>query len=1130
MNCSAADRSNGFQLSSLVQGFMLGLLIDFSIVPLVHAKEALKFERLWTADADMIMEGAPMVVDVNGDGDEEVLTAAYENIIVVDGTGKELWRFDTRGRYSTCPAIFERPGETPLIYAGDNRGLFTCLDGTGQVVWQAEMGSVFCSSPAAADLNNDGTMEVIQGNQAGEVTVLDALTGDVVWKKQLEGECACPAVGDIDGNGTQEIAISTGLGNLYVLDASGDMVWDYHVGSTATNWANPSPVIFADSNGTVCIATAAHSGRLICLDPHGGVRWIQNTRGPVASTISVGDIDRDGRADLFVVTELGVLYRFNEDGRMEWAIDTQGRSLAPGAILDVDGDGSLEYMLCTQQGNLLGWSEDGEILYNYQFDHRTINVTPAFGDILRDRPGLEFAITGGESGQVICFGTQAPIDTSAQWRTYRGDNRLSGMWFGLAGSDEVRMAPENLEWSEILTGEPIQFRIINSNMNQNLLKAQATCLKPDGSRQAAVGKVVGSGGVLQLPLAITAPGVYRFEWRLDDDSGVLPANGSQELTLSPYMNDRALVQHALLELQAAIGSEKLPENDKGLRTALTCEAQAIEEEAKGLLLQQTAAPGTQDAFREQVDVRTATLNQRAGRALALARVAASLQANRSNHAIAIFEGTMWENRNVDRQVPSEGVNPLRITRRCVPGEHEPVSIKLLNLSLNPANVSVRVKTTTGGPAVSVFEVKSVSTNQGDMAWDPIVPLNDERVVIPSLETREVWLDIDLADVKSGTYQIEATFYSGEDESRAEITLDVLPFEMAGIDAMRLCCWASYNEDAIEDLLAHGNTVFTASLPPVTVMAGDTPKIDVHFAALDEFIKPMAGHDVYLLMTGIPDLGVPMESEDYVPRLAGYLDQVLSHLKSKGIEEERVALYPHDEPGGHGWDTVNHYLVFARQGLQARPGLKFYVNGGGDLAMFQALNDVAAIWCPGFYMLPEKSPVMEFLRNSGKTLWTYDCAYAYARPIGANTKNINIVAQYRLAAVHGFHFGAEGIGYWCYNAGDSLWEPVEFEYPLVYANTDGTHTSSRRWEAVREGMEDARILAALRERLEDSSVRETVRERIRQLLEGTVSELSQQALAEARLGVARYALDASNNDRTVERLRTEMMDCVKLLVK
>jgi len=124
---------------------------------------ALEVETLWVANPDMVMEGAAMVVDLDGDGDDEIVTAAYENIIVVDGSGEECWRFDSRGRYSTCPAVLERAGASPLLYACDNTGMFTCLDGAGNVVWQADVGNVFCASPVIADLNGDGVFEVIQG-------------------------------------------------------------------------------------------------------------------------------------------------------------------------------------------------------------------------------------------------------------------------------------------------------------------------------------------------------------------------------------------------------------------------------------------------------------------------------------------------------------------------------------------------------------------------------------------------------------------------------------------------------------------------------------------------------------------------------------------------------------------------------------------------------------------------------------------------------------------------------------------------------------------------------------------------------------------------------------------------------
>jgi hypothetical protein len=359
-------------------------------------------------------------------------------------------------------------------------------------------------------------------------------------------------------------------------------------------------------------------------------------------------------------------------------------------------------------------------------------------------------------------------------------------------------------------------------------------------------------------------------------------------------------------------------------------------------------------------------------------------------------------------------------------------------------------------------------------------------------------------------------------------LTVLPVEMAGFGAMRLCCWASYNKHAMQDLLAHGNNVFVTNLPKATVHEGAAAEIDVDFAELDEYIAPLLGHDVFLLMGGIPALGVPMEDAGYVPRLAAYLDQVMAHLEAKGIPEEHAALYPHDEPGGHGWDTVHHYITFARQGLAARPGLQFYVNGGGDLAMFEAFNEVTAIWCPSFYMLAEETPVMRFLRGSGKTLWSYDCGYGYARPIGANTKSINVAAQYRLAAPFGLHFGATGIGFWCYNVGPSMWEPIEYEYPLVYVNASGTHTSCRRWEAVREGMEDTRILIALRDKLGDPSIGAKGKEQIQHLFDDTLAGISRQSLEEVKLGMARYVLDATNNDNTVATLRNAILDCVEAL--
>jgi len=787
-------------------------------------------------------------------------------------------------------------------------------------------------------------------------------------------------------------------------------------------------------------------------------------------------------------------------------------------------------VLCTQNGNLLVFDRDGEMQFSHQFDNRTINVTPAFGDIVKERPGLEFAVTGGESGRFFCFGTNAPIDARSHWRTYRGNNSLTGAWSAHTRDLSANMTPQNLGADEILCGDTIRFAIETNGATLGLLTAEAVCAKPDGSQQRALSRVTGSRGMLELPLTVSNAGPYRFEWSLRDGGGNILSRGSRVYELRPFANDQAFAKRASSALRTVADGAAPVEGDTSFRAALFAESIAIEKDAETLAaLQVSALTPNVEVWNETV-ARTAALNARCRRGMTLAGAVTSSGAKASEAQLIAFEGTTWENRDSDRQVPTNMAKSPRIARRCVVGEHEPVSIALFNASAKTVTPTVRVSAAPDGIRLSAFVVTPVATNLGSTAWDPIVPLADATLEIPPLESREVWVDIDLADAKPGKQSATIAVEGGPVSTDVQIALDVLPFAMAGYDQMRMCCWAQYNEHAVKDLLAHGNTVFVTSLPPATVIEVQPSGITVDFVALDTFLAPLSGHDAYLLLQGIPALGAPMESEAYVPRLADYMKQVLAHLAARGIDEERLALYTFDEPGGNGWNSVRQYTAFARQALKARPGLKFYINGGADLAMFEEMAEYAGVWSPSYYMLAEQSPEMAVLRNSGKALWSYDCAYAFSRPIGANTKTINVVAQYRMAAPIAMNYGATGIGWWCYNQGPSMWDPIQFEYPLVYSNADGTQTSSRRWEAVREGVEDARILIALREKLVDNSVSAGAKEKIRNLLEKTVPDVSRQAMEEVRLGVARYVIDATHNDDTVDRLRNDVLDCVAALAK
>jgi outer membrane protein assembly factor BamB len=80
------------------------------------------------------------------------------------------------------------------------------------------------ASPAIADIDGDGHLEVIMGIE-GEmqpgIVVLDGKTGEPEWGFEIDppGLASSPAVGDIDGDGALEIVFWGFNGILYALDS-----------------------------------------------------------------------------------------------------------------------------------------------------------------------------------------------------------------------------------------------------------------------------------------------------------------------------------------------------------------------------------------------------------------------------------------------------------------------------------------------------------------------------------------------------------------------------------------------------------------------------------------------------------------------------------------------------------------------------------------------------------------------------------------------------------------------------------------------------------------------------------------------------------------------------------------------
>ncbi|MBN1993931.1 MAG: VCBS repeat-containing protein [Anaerolineae bacterium] len=178
------------------------------------------------------------------------------------------------------------------------------------------------ASPAVADLDNDGTMEVIGG--AYTVFILNGEDGTVQQSVDTPGSRVWPGVvvADIDGDTDLEIVTAQGDGYLNVLNHTGSLVWTRQPSSSELRGLS---VYDLDGDGTLeIIVTAAvgsktntwvykHDGALRSgwpqLSDDSGYAW-----GVFNDNAAVGDLDGDGTGEIVIPSDVHYICAYEPDG------------------------------------------------------------------------------------------------------------------------------------------------------------------------------------------------------------------------------------------------------------------------------------------------------------------------------------------------------------------------------------------------------------------------------------------------------------------------------------------------------------------------------------------------------------------------------------------------------------------------------------------------------------------------------------------------------------------------------------------------------------------------------------------------------------------------------------------------
>lgn len=301
------------------------------------------------------------------------------------------------------------------------------------------------SSPAVADLDGDGVLDVVVGvgdevfavsaagkTVAGFPVKLGSLPDDA--KKVFSSS---PALCDLDGTGRRSVVTGGADEALYVLESDGSPRAGFPIRVGAKISAAPL-CADVDRDGDMDIVVAVPGKHVIGFDRGGKKLRGFPVRGivPAESAIAAADLVPGGPLELVVGGDDGRLHVFDGKGRVDASkrARTKYRITGGASLGDVDGDGVFDVVFGSQDFHLYAIDgETGEAKPGFpvKTEYR-IYGSPALGDLTGD--GVVDIVVGSADGRVYAVdgkgkalpGWPANVDGRVEGAPAIGDVDLDG--------------------------------------------------------------------------------------------------------------------------------------------------------------------------------------------------------------------------------------------------------------------------------------------------------------------------------------------------------------------------------------------------------------------------------------------------------------------------------------------------------------------------------------------------------------------------------------------------------------------------------------------------------------------------------------------------------------------------------
>jgi hypothetical protein len=219
------------------------------------------------------------------------------------------------------------------------------------------------SSPALVNLDEDPELEIVFGDDGGNVHVVEA-NGAIKagWPVNV-GELpdAGPiAAADLDGDGRYEVIAGTADGLVHRFSGSGVELpgWPVDLGTGVATYVSLGAISAGSFRQIVaCSGTEVH---VLNADGTSAFGFPRTVGEPIEAPAAIGDIEGDGAPELVIVGGHTVTMLRNSGLLMQSQFSPASTYTEQPSLADLDLDGRLEIVLPTVEGQLQIWNADGD--------------------------------------------------------------------------------------------------------------------------------------------------------------------------------------------------------------------------------------------------------------------------------------------------------------------------------------------------------------------------------------------------------------------------------------------------------------------------------------------------------------------------------------------------------------------------------------------------------------------------------------------------------------------------------------------------------------------------------------------------------------------------------------------------